>query len=286
MFIWHAKLREESDILTLTLLSESLIRACPTPAHMPVQFPDLPALFGGRRRGAVPAAPPSTCPASTIVWFRSDLRLHDNEALTAAAAAAAASAKGSLLPVYIFDLGQYGQCGKVWRDDVSCPCGESADSKKSSTLHFLPSTPSSSPSPHPLSPPLPSPGSQDRASFLLQSVANLRSRLRALGSDLILRWVLPSGARVPPDRAWLRRLNLMQFSAVSSPPFPLFILIPLTSHRTIFVTRPPLFLSVTGSVPPKPYCLSWLGRYVPARCTAMGRHRTLRQRSSGAFRSP
>ena len=41
---------------------------------------------------------------------------------------------------------------------------------------------------HPLSPSLPSPGSQDRASFLLQSVADLRSRLRALGSDLILRW--------------------------------------------------------------------------------------------------
>ena len=78
-----------------------------------LQFPKLPALLGGRSRGAVPAAPPSTCPTSAIVWFRSDLRLHDNEALTAAAATAAASAEGSLLPVYIFDLGQYGQCGKV-----------------------------------------------------------------------------------------------------------------------------------------------------------------------------
>ena len=45
---------------------------------------------------ATPAATPATMPATTIVWFRHDLRLDDHPAL------AAAAARGSVVPVFIW----------------------------------------------------------------------------------------------------------------------------------------------------------------------------------------
>jgi hypothetical protein len=68
----------------------------------------LAKLVGGGGRSPA-SAPGGRKP--TLVWFRSDLRLHDNEALAAACAAAT-----SVLPVYIFDPREYGKAR--WR--VAC----------------------------------------------------------------------------------------------------------------------------------------------------------------------
>ncbi|KAK1293169.1 Blue-light photoreceptor PHR2 [Acorus calamus] len=77
----------------------------------------------------------------SIVWFRSDLRVHDNEALSAANADSL-----SVLPVYCFDPRDYGRS----------PSGLDRTG------------------PH-------------RARFLIDSVSDLRRRLRARGSDLVVR---------------------------------------------------------------------------------------------------
>ncbi len=80
---------------------------------------------------------------AAIVWFRQDLRLHDNEALTDALAQA-----DEVLPVYVFD-----------------PRVMAA-----STRQFgFPKT------------------GAHRARFILESVADMRSNLRARGSDLLIR---------------------------------------------------------------------------------------------------
>jgi len=81
-----------------------------------------------------------------IVWFRNDLRLHDNEALTDALQAAE-----EVVPVYIFD-----------------------------TRLFQHHTPSGFPK-----------TGKFRAQFILESVADLRQQLRALGNDLYIRVGLP-----------------------------------------------------------------------------------------------
>ncbi len=81
-----------------------------------------------------------------IVWFRQDLRLHDNEALSTALRMAE-----EVIPVYIFDE-------RIFRGE---------------TRFGFPKT------------------GKFRAQFILESVADLRHRLRALGSELIIRVGLP-----------------------------------------------------------------------------------------------
>lgn len=77
-----------------------------------------------------------------IVWFRNDLRVHDNEALHDAL-----SSGGDVYPVYVFDTRVF----------------------TGSTSYGLPKT------------------GKFRAYFILQAVNQLRSSLRSLGSDLIIR---------------------------------------------------------------------------------------------------
>ena len=64
----------------------------------------------GAARRAAPAA--SGSPASTVVWFRRDLRVHDHPALTAAAAA------GPVAPLYVLDPrlldGRFASPNRIW----------------------------------------------------------------------------------------------------------------------------------------------------------------------------
>ncbi|XP_076899865.1 blue-light photoreceptor PHR2-like [Bidens hawaiensis] len=78
---------------------------------------------------------------TTVVWFRNDLRLHDNESLSSAN-----NDSMSVLPVYCFDPRDYGKSSSGF--DKTGPY---------------------------------------RASFLIESVANLRKNLQSRGSDLIVR---------------------------------------------------------------------------------------------------
>ena len=78
----------------------------------------------------------------SILWFRQDLRLHDNEALIEAL-----RNSDQLLPVYVFD-----------------------------PQHFRPVSPSGT-----------SKTGYARARFLIESVTDLRSQLKSLGADLIVR---------------------------------------------------------------------------------------------------
>lgn len=48
----------------------------------------------------------------TLVWFRNDLRIHDNEAL------AEAFEEGKVLPVYIFDERQFGETSFGFKKQV------------------------------------------------------------------------------------------------------------------------------------------------------------------------
>ena len=77
-----------------------------------------------------------------IVWFRQDLRLHDNEALTDAL-----KSGEEVIPVYVFDERVF---------------------KEKSRFGFRKTE-------------------KYRARFILESVADLRKSLKALGSDLIVR---------------------------------------------------------------------------------------------------
>lgn len=60
------------------------------------------------RTGFHEGTPPKASAAHqpSILWFRNDLRVHDNEALCAASASSS-----SVLPVYIFDPRDYGKVG-------------------------------------------------------------------------------------------------------------------------------------------------------------------------------
>ena len=89
-----------------------------------------------------------------IVWFRQDIRLHDNEAIVDALRMA-----DEVIPVYVFD------------DRIF----------KGRTRFGFPKT------------------GKYRARFVLESVADLRQNLRALGADLIVRTGLPE--QVLPDLA-------------------------------------------------------------------------------------
>merc|ERR1719261_2056900 len=80
-----------------------------------------------------------------VLWFRNDLRLHDNELV---AKAVAAAGRKEVLPVYVFDARQH----------AAGPT-EYGGGRKTG-LH--------------------------RARFLAESVLDLRGRLRALGSELLI----------------------------------------------------------------------------------------------------
>ncbi|KAJ9171807.1 hypothetical protein P3X46_015120 [Hevea brasiliensis] len=98
------------------------------------------ALSLGPRRPADPSNAAGIRRAS-IVWFRNDLRVHDNECLN--------SANGesmSVLPVYCFDPREYGKSSSGF--DRTGPY---------------------------------------RATFIIESVADLRKNLQARGSDLVVR---------------------------------------------------------------------------------------------------
>lgn len=78
---------------------------------------------------------------TTIVWFRNDLRVHDNECLNTAN-----NESISVLPVYCFDPADYGKSSSGF--DKTGPF---------------------------------------RATFLIESVSDLRKNLKARGSDLVVR---------------------------------------------------------------------------------------------------
>uniref|UniRef100_A0A7N0TLJ2 Photolyase/cryptochrome alpha/beta domain-containing protein n=1 Tax=Kalanchoe fedtschenkoi TaxID=63787 RepID=A0A7N0TLJ2_KALFE len=104
----------------------------PAPLHVPLSIrprgPSEPLNAAGARR-------------TTIVWFRNDLRVHDNECLNSAN-----DDSLSVLPVYCFDPRDYGKSSSGF--DKTGPY---------------------------------------RASFLIQSVSNLRQNLQSRGSDLVIR---------------------------------------------------------------------------------------------------
>ncbi|KAL2535284.1 Blue-light photoreceptor PHR2 [Forsythia ovata] len=92
---------------------------------------------------------------ASIVWFRNDLRVHDNECLTSAH-----NESMSVLPVYCFDPRDYGKSSSGF--DKTGPY---------------------------------------RATFLIESVSNLRKNLQARGSDLVVRIGKPESVLVELAKA-------------------------------------------------------------------------------------
>ncbi|EDQ89735.1 uncharacterized protein MONBRDRAFT_16910 [Monosiga brevicollis MX1] len=92
-------------------------------------------------------------PRPVVVWFRNDLRVHDNEVLLQAAKAS----HNHVVPVYCFDIRQY----SLVITHRSRRCGQ-----------------------------FPKCG-RPRARFLIESVDDLRTRLQELGSGLVVRTGLP-----------------------------------------------------------------------------------------------
>ena len=106
-----------------------------------------------------------------VVWLRNDLRLVDSAPFTRAVALAKSSPSTEVLPVYCFDPRMYGLTNQVF-------LGKGFGAPK--TGHY-------------------------RAKFVLESVLDLKHRLRAIGSDLLIlvgqpEDVLPSvlGGAAPP----------------------------------------------------------------------------------------
>ena len=85
----------------------------------------------------------------TILWFRADLRLHDNELLQCAGCA-------SIVPVFCFDPRQFGFSSWKTLRAVS--------SRKTGVF---------------------------KAKFLLATVAELKEKLRGIGSDLLVFFAKP-----------------------------------------------------------------------------------------------
>ncbi|XP_054790412.1 blue-light photoreceptor PHR2 isoform X2 [Prosopis cineraria] len=92
---------------------------------------------------------------ASIVWFRNDLRVHDNECLNSAN-----NESMSVLPVYCFDPRDYGKSSSGF--DKTGPY---------------------------------------RATFLIESVSNLRKNLQARGSDLVVRIGKPETVLVEMAKA-------------------------------------------------------------------------------------
>ncbi|KAK8521857.1 hypothetical protein V6N12_066436 [Hibiscus sabdariffa] len=92
---------------------------------------------------------------ASIVWFRNDLRVHDNECLNTAN-----NESMSVLPVYCFDPRDYGKSSSGF--DKTGPC---------------------------------------KATFLIESVSDLRKNLQARGSDLVVRVGNPESVLVELAKA-------------------------------------------------------------------------------------
>ncbi|RVX20953.1 Blue-light photoreceptor PHR2 [Vitis vinifera] len=113
-----------------------------------VVFQVYPHLFFPSPESSVSGASRSSDPSnaagirrSCVVWFRNDLRVHDNECLNSAS-----NESMSMLPVYCFDPRDYGKSSSGF--DKTGPY---------------------------------------RASFLIESVSDLRQNLQKRGSDLVVR---------------------------------------------------------------------------------------------------
>ncbi|KAG9447839.1 hypothetical protein H6P81_013967 [Aristolochia fimbriata] len=128
--------------------SKSSIKS--TISAVPLQSP----LFNRSRRSPDPSNPFGLRRA-TVVWFRNDLRVHDNEVLSAAH-----NESLSVLPVYCFDPRDYGKSSSGF--DKTGPY---------------------------------------RATFLLQSVSDLRKNLQARGSDLVVRIGKPASVLLEMAKA-------------------------------------------------------------------------------------
>jgi len=87
-----------------------------------------------------------------VVWFRNDLRLTDNPTIAEAAKRLASDRNLELIPVYCFDPRHF---------------------KASKTSHGYKKT------------------GVHRARFMIEAVTDLRSRLRAIGSDLVVHHTTP-----------------------------------------------------------------------------------------------
>ncbi|XP_059625664.1 blue-light photoreceptor PHR2 [Cornus florida] len=138
----HPKVRIPSQISSLSHLSLSSSLCPPKPffkstiSANPLQNP----LSLNPRRPSDPSNAAGVRRAS-IVWFRNDLRVHDNECLNSAT-----NESMSVLPLYCFDPRDYGKSSSGF--DKTGPY---------------------------------------RATFLIESVSDLRKNLQARGSDLVVR---------------------------------------------------------------------------------------------------
>ncbi|XVE73338.1 hypothetical protein DITRI_Ditri11bG0109600 [Diplodiscus trichospermus] len=136
--------------LSSTSPSPSKISFKSTISNNPLQSP----LSLGPRRPLDPSNGAAIRRAS-IVWFRNDLRVHDNECLNTAN-----NESMSVLPVYCFDPRDYGKSSSGF--DKTGPY---------------------------------------RATFLIESVADLRKNLQARGSDLVVRIGNPESVLVDLAKA-------------------------------------------------------------------------------------
>lgn len=138
-----SKVRIPSQAASLAHLSlssslnqpKSFFKSTPI-SSSPLQSP----LFLGPRRSSDPSNA-AGIRRSCVVWFRNDLRVHDNECLNSAS-----NESMSMLPVYCFDPRDYGKSSSGF--DKTGPY---------------------------------------RASFLIESVSDLRQNLQKRGSDLVVR---------------------------------------------------------------------------------------------------
>lgn len=120
------------------------------------------AAIQSRTSSIPPASERHLTTPTQVVWFRNNLRLDDNLVLLAAQKQAA-SAGEALLPVFCFDPAWFGN-----EDDSSSSGPHTAPlftSEKTSSL---------------------------RATFLIESVHDLRQGLRAIGSDLLIAYGAPA----------------------------------------------------------------------------------------------
>ncbi|XP_057535925.1 blue-light photoreceptor PHR2-like [Amaranthus tricolor] len=144
-----------SAISTLSLSSSNL--SPPKPFFKKSSFSASPLQNPLFINPKLPAEPSNGAAArrATIVWFRNDLRVHDNECLTTAN-----NESMSVLPLYCFDPREYGKLSSGF--DKTGPF---------------------------------------RASFLIESVSDLRKNLRERGSDLVVRIGKPEAVLVEMVKA-------------------------------------------------------------------------------------
>ncbi|PIA61347.1 hypothetical protein AQUCO_00300710v1 [Aquilegia coerulea] len=150
------KLKIPSQISSLSHLSISSSLSPPKPSFKSTFSPTLlhSPLSHGPRRSSEPSNPVAGR-RSSIVWFRNDLRVHDNECLTSANNECL-----SVLPVYCFDPRDYGKSSSGF--DKTGPY---------------------------------------RATFLIESVSDLRKNLESRGSNLVIRIGKPENVLVELAKA-------------------------------------------------------------------------------------